>query len=280
MWEGKDVSKIFEINRFFSAFEDIYESDFSFFGEAHNFWELLYIIRGNVVVSADDRVYSLKQGDVIFHKPMEFHKFHGDGKEKFHVFVMSFNCENEQMKAFENSVLHLTEEQKKYMNDLLCFARSNKKNTLGYDGYMECFSKDLYFSQTFSNLVELFLISCVKDLKKISTEINTSKTQIYKTAVRILENNVTNNISIPELAKKCNVSVSYLKNIFSEFTGGGVHKFFLNQKITHACSLLEKGMSVGEVADILSYSGQNYFSLVFKREMGISPTEYKKRIRG
>ena len=280
MWEGKDVSKIFEINRFFSAFEDIYESDFSFFGEAHNFWELLYIIRGNVVVSADDRVYSLKQGDVIFHKPMEFHKFHGDGKEKFHVFVMSFNCENEQMKAFENSVLHLTEEQKKYMNDLLCFARSNKKNTLGYDGYMECFSNDLYFSQTFSNLVELFLISCVKDLKKISTEINTSKTQIYKTAVRILENNVTNNISIPELAKKCNVSVSYLKNIFSEFTGGGVHKFFLNQKITHACSLLEKGMSVGEVADILSYSGQNYFSLVFKREMGISPTEYKKRIRG
>ena len=211
---------------------------------------------------------------------MEFHKFHGDGKEKFHVFVMSFNCENEQMKAFENSVLHLTEEQKKYMNDLLCFARSNKKNTLGYDGYMECFSKDLYFSQTFSNLVELFLISCVKDLKKIPTEINTSKTQIYKTAVRILENNVTNNISIPELAKKCNVSVSYLKNIFSEFTGGGVHKFFLNQKITHACSLLEKGMSVGEVADILSYSGQNYFSLVFKREMGISPTEYKKRIRG
>lgn len=280
MWEGKDVSKIFEINRFFSAFEDIYESDFSFFGEAHNFWELLYIVRGNVVVSADDRVYSLKQGDVIFHKPMEFHKFHGDGKEKFHVFVMSFNCENEQMKAFENSVLHLTEEQKKYMNNLLCFARSSKKNTLGYDGYMECFSKDLYFSQTFSNLVELFLISCVKDLKKISTEINTSKTQIYKTAVRILENNVTNNISIPELAKKCNVSVSYLKNIFSEFTGGGVHKFFLNQKITHACSLLEKGMSVGEVADILSYSGQNYFSLVFKREMGISPTEYKKRIRG
>ena len=77
MWEGREASKNIEIKQFFSAFEQIYDSKFSFHGEAHNFWEMLYIIRGNAIVSADERVYSLSNDDIIFHKPMEFHKFHG-----------------------------------------------------------------------------------------------------------------------------------------------------------------------------------------------------------
>ena len=48
-------------------------------------------------------------------------------------------------------------------------------------------------------------------------------------------------------------------------------------KINYSLSLLSEGYSVAEISRVLSFSSQNYFSMVFRREMGMSPSEYKKK---
>ena len=47
-------------------------------------------------------------------------------------------------------------------------------------------------------------------------------------------------------------------------------------KILYAKKLLAGGMGVTEVAEKMSFSSQNYFSVVFKRKVGVSPLQYKK----
>ena len=52
-----------------------YELDdvFNFVGEQHNFWELVYVDSGEVEITRDNEKVILRQGDIIFHKPNEFH---------------------------------------------------------------------------------------------------------------------------------------------------------------------------------------------------------------
>ena len=58
----------------------------------------------------------------------------------------------------------------------------------------------------------------------------------------------------------------------------GVIKYFTGLKINLAAKMLEQGTSIVEISKALSFDNQNYFSTVFKREMGVSPSAYREKI--
>ena len=60
----------------YSLFMPSYTHEFNFAGESHNFWETLYVLDGSVCVSANEKVYNLSEGDIVFHEPLELHKFY------------------------------------------------------------------------------------------------------------------------------------------------------------------------------------------------------------
>ena len=57
------------INRLYTVHYFEYMNDFSFPGEAHNFWEFLCVDKGEVNVVAGSRTLSLKKDEIIFHRP-------------------------------------------------------------------------------------------------------------------------------------------------------------------------------------------------------------------
>ena len=91
-----------------------------------------------------------------------------------------------------------------------------------------------------------------------------------------MKENIHDDLSIDDIAKKCNFSSAYIKKIFAEFSDCGIHTYFIKLKIKEAIVLLKSGLSVGEVSEKLSFSNANYFAMCFKREMGASPTKYLK----
>ncbi len=52
-----------------------YTTGCSFSGESHNFWELLYVDKGDIQVTAGEQTCRLRRGQLIFHAPGEFHAF-------------------------------------------------------------------------------------------------------------------------------------------------------------------------------------------------------------
>jgi quercetin dioxygenase-like cupin family protein len=79
--------------------------DYVFKGEAHNFWELVYVDKGELEIMADDKGFKLKQGEMIFHKPNEFHNLWANGKIAPKIIVISFDCKSKAMKFFENKIV-------------------------------------------------------------------------------------------------------------------------------------------------------------------------------
>ena len=63
------------------------------------------------------------------------------------------------------------------------------------------------------------------------------------------------------------------KVLFEKYAGISIHKYFLKLKFKVATKLLKEGLSVSEVSEKLNFSSQSYFSVSYKREMRISPSE-------
>jgi len=83
------VSKIITIHYF------EFDKNFCTQGEAHNFWEIVYAEKENLLCSADGKQIVWEQGELLFHKPNEFHTLAANGKNAPNVFIISFVCKSE-----------------------------------------------------------------------------------------------------------------------------------------------------------------------------------------
>ena len=100
-----------------------YAKDYVFEGESHDFWELLYVDKGEVEVMADKTGYRLRQGDMIFHKPGEFHNVFANGVVAPNLVVVAFLCESPGMRYFEGKILRTGADERELLARLVNEAR-------------------------------------------------------------------------------------------------------------------------------------------------------------
>lgn len=92
-----------------------YTGDFFFPGEAHSFWEFLYVDKGEVQVTSSSQACVLKKGDIIFHKPMEFHSLCSSGAIAPNLVTAFFECGSPAMRFFEDKVLQVSDSERALM---------------------------------------------------------------------------------------------------------------------------------------------------------------------
>lgn len=278
MWRPYKIDTEIELKEFYSAFLRNMSSDYVFRGETHDFWEFVYIINGNAEACADGRTIILSKNHIVFHKPMEFHTLCPKDNKGAVFFIMSFSAKGKAMENFKDKVFYLGDEQYKNLMDIIEFLKSSNdipKENSSPVAFLYKIKNDKFYGQELKILTERFLISLLKSKndygKNESNEIFTYRQSLY-----IIENTLNENMSVSKLAERCNVSTAYLKKVFSKHAGLGIHEYILESKIILAKQMLSSGLSVTDVAESLAFSSQNYFSFVFKRRTGLSPSEYKK----
>ena len=278
MWEAYKVDRYIEITDIYSLFEQHYEKGYRFTGEMHNFWECVYVVSGSVTVTADGCIHKLEAGDIIFHKPFEMHKFFTENTHGVTHFVFSFSATGEFCNEFCDKVFSLNDRQQKIITDMIsCYKAFRDKTDLPsdmhpYNRVLSIFPLDRIFPQTIVTYISLLVLSLDNDGQK-RPSLKSGDTQNFSRAVDFMKSNISTKISVDELAKYLNVSVSGLKRLFLKYSGLGVHKYFLMLKIKAATECLSQGISVGDTAYKLGFSSQDYFSACYKRETGKCPTE-------
>ena len=97
------------------------------------------------------------------------------------------------------------------------------------------------------------------------------------TAVKeFFERKVYENASLSDVCHALGYSKSYLSKLFREQTGESIAAFAVRKKVKVAKQLIRDGnMNFSEIADKLSFDNPQYFSRVFKRETGMTPSEFK-----
>lgn len=261
------------ISAFYSFFKMYYDKNYRFDGEIHDFWECVYVLEGSICASGDDRVYDLAKGDIIFHKPMEMHKFNVTDDKGATLLIFSYKMDGKAINLLKNKVFSLNDAEREIMSELLEFAKPRKRKTDNNVIYEYLETSGLYLQRLSAYLYQLFL--SLADGGSESETLETSETQSFKKAVDLMNICISRPLSVTDIAKHCALSESGLKRLFKKYAGMSVHKYFIKLRLKTALALLESGKSVTEVAERLDFSSQSYFSVAFKRETGKNPSDIK-----
>ena len=108
----------------------------------------------------------------------------------------------------------------------------------------------------------------------------------YSEKIRLARQYIKDNYSNPELslsetADFIHVSVPYLSKKFKEETGDSFQNYLQRLRLSKAMALLKDEENlIWEIASVCGYSSQHYFSTAFKKELGMSPADYRKNVSG
>ena len=276
------------VNRIVTIHYFEFDKNFKFHEESHDFWEIVFADKENINVTWDGKEVYLKQGELLFHKPNVSHSLYADGQNAPNVIIISFVCRSDSMHFFDDRIIKLNKKQVKYLYSIMDEAKrtfdipysdpETKKMTL-------LTHPTLGGQQLIKNQLELLLIEIMRSLteteygNKIFLSDNEFGNKFTADVIKIMKNNITNNLSIDDIVKATSYSKAYIFKQFKLATGKSVMDYFINLKINYAKELLgENDLTVKEIAEKLAFDTPNYFTKTFKKFTGLTPTEYKKRI--
>lgn len=278
------LNSVIEINAIVSLFYFEYAKDFVFEEESHDFWEFLYVDKGQVEVMADTEGYQLEQGEMIFHKPNEFHSVWANGKIAPNLIVVSFVCNSPAMKFFENKILKAGDEEKAILAKLIkertnCFnKRLNEFITVNDKRDDELFGAQ----QLIKIYLELLLITLIRNNTVVKRQERISsltrrraEDDLVNRMICFMMQNIERNLTVDDFCREFSLSRSRIKSLFREKVHTGVMQYFRRMKIERAKELIrEENYNFSEIAEKLGFSSVHYFSHVFKKITDMSPSEY------
>lgn len=272
-----------------------YMSNFSFKGESHDFWEFIYVDKGEVNILMDQKPVILKKGEVAFHKPNEFHKVEACGKSGPNLVVISFKCDSPEINFFQNKVLKIDELERNLLADIIVEARHVFSSRLD-DPYLTQMVKHQTIPFGSEQLIQIYLehfllhlirrytspIVLTKSLVETPPKSTKSKsdTEIFNRIVRYMEDHLDSRITIEQVCKDNMIGRSQLQNIFQAKAGLGIIEYFSKMKINAAKQMIRTGrMNFTQISEQLGYTSIHYFSRQFKKITDMTPSEYASSIK-
>lgn len=280
------------INRIISVHYFQYMSDFSFPGESHDFWELVCVDRGEIDALAGDRRLTLKKGNILFHKPNEFHNVLTNGKVSPSLVVIGFECHSPAIKPFEDQLMSVQDTEKELLAQIIVEARNTFSGRLD-DPYQEELifnSEPLTFgsAQLISHYLEQLMIHLYRRYFSYSLPVRSSRflaeassgNDTYNRIVRYMEEHLGERMTIDRICRDNLVGRSQLQKLFRDTKGCGVIEFFSMMKIDTAKQMIrDNQLNFTQIADRLGYNSIHYFSRQFKQITTMTPSEYATSIR-
>ncbi len=101
---------------------------------------------------------------------------------------------------------------------------------------------------------------------------------IYDEMLKFISENYDQNISLEDVAKKCNYSTDYVRHLFKKHTGMTFGNYLTNLRISQARLLLSStDKSVSQIASLVGFDNPDYFTNVFKKKTNLSPREFRRK---
>lgn len=267
-----------------------YSSSYYFEGESHDFWEFLYVDKGELDVRAADRDYHLQKGQIIFHEPGEFHSLRANGVVAPNLVVASFSCHAPEMAFFARRVLSAGDAERALLACIVEEASAAFSSPLDDPTTTQLVrSREAPFGaeQLIAGSIETLLIGFLR--RKDEQPAGTKPTSLIRERTQqefidrvtaYLEENIARRLTLADICRDNLVGRSYLQKIFREKTGGGAMEYFGTLKINSAKRMIREGShNFTEIAALLGYNSIHYFSRHFKKVTGMTPSEYASSVK-
>lgn len=283
------LKNIINITRLVTVHYLEYEKNFVFDGESHDFWEMVYVDMGEVIITAGTVEHVLRQGEMYFHKPNEFHKIRANGITASNVFIVSFVCSSPAMHFFREQKMKLPVQLKSFISHIIAESRSAF--------ILPCFEPGLRELQVNEDApvgaqqlvriyLELLLILLLRqdDKPTASPLVFASKesfdNHLVSQIIDLMDQHIYGTLSIKEICDQVNYGKTYVSNTFKKATGYPVMQYYNMLKIAEAKKMIREGLNnYTQIANKLCFDNPHYFTRAFKRISGMTPKEYQLSVK-
>lgn len=234
-------------------------------------YQLLYIAAGKGHFFFNNKDVIINAGQMVLYRPKEYQKYEYYGEDQTEVFWVHFTGSNVKNILQRHGIID--DMHYFYVGTSLEYQRLYKQMI---QELQTC--KENYRELSALLLQELFI--------HIHRQIGTAVPKIknffeheIELAAKYFDENYNKEINIAEYAKEKNISTCWFIRNFKQVMGTTPMHYILSLRITNAQSLLETtNYNITEISNLVGYDNPLYFSRLFKKQQGVSPQEYRKRI--
>jgi AraC-like DNA-binding protein len=131
---------------------------------------------------------------------------------------------------------------------------------------------------SYANISFAYFLSSFFFADKFAYSQDNFKKDLVDLSVDFMRKNIAKALTLEEIASSINLSVSHYSNLFRKKTGYSPVVYFNHLKVQHACQYLQfTSLRVNEISLKLGIDDPYYFTRMFTRVMGMSPSQYRTR---
>ena len=278
------ISNVIDIKELIALELLDFEGKYRNYVEAHDFWEICYVTRGEIALFLDEKRVVVTEHELVLLSPNKKHSYFSEKGNENQAFVICFDSFSQALNAVSEYVFAPDSVQlvcmEKIMEECATTFHMNEREQLEVLAAPQFGGQQALLLQ-----LEYLLISLVRrmSVEKNSDIVFFSDENFYadlvNAIVRFLRENVSKKLTLNDICGKFSYSKSFLCKIFKEEKGVTLITYFNRLKVEEAKRMLEEStQSVTHIADSLGFREVKYFDAIFKKYTGTSPVSYRENV--
>ncbi len=279
------LEKSIAVTSVYSIFVNVLTNNYSTEGEAHDFWEYIYVDEGKLLLENDNKYFELVKGDFFLHQPMGYHRHYVMDSEAT-LFITSFDCDSPILKDIAERKIAINPMAKMIMRESISLSNNIFCEIKPPFEFIKLDQYDKLYEQMLSNTIENVLLSVLSAEEDVApfnlTLINdyAEGKELSSVIHAYMVEHLYTSVSIEDLCKLVGLGKTTLSHRFKEEAGVSIIEYYNSLKISKAEELIASGkFNVTQVSIALNFTTSQYFSKVFKKYTGVSPKEYSNNLK-
>jgi AraC-like DNA-binding protein len=229
---------------------------------------LLYCIDGEGFVEMDNKVYDLTANTFFIIPRNVSHRYFSSLRNPWSIYWMHFSGTNSEM-IYERA---LVDGQSKVHAIPFEQSRIDIFDQI-YTMLEESFATK---EMEIMNFRMLYFVTSLVYYKEINPSVYNG--DAVSNSIAFMKNNLDKKLSVNQLADQQKISLSHYLRIFKLKTGISPIAYYNQLKVQYSCQYLYfTDKSIKEICSLLGIDDQYYFSRLFSKLIGTSPSQYRKR---
>lgn len=252
-----------------------YDRDWHSTMHMHPFTELFYVVSGEGLFLIEDKSFTVKQDDLVIVNANILHTESSKDSNPMEYIVLGID--GMSLKALEKNERLVSEKLYSIQN-----YRGFRSDILYYFNTIleEAEQQKEHYESICHNLLEIMIFNFLRtNSTKVRLTTDPAGAKELDYVKHYIDVNYASDLDLDSLAAATYMNKYYLSHMFKKNYGVSPINYLIEKRISVSKFLLETtNYSIGQIAQIVGFNSSSYFSQIFKKRTGITPSEYREAV--